>query len=195
MVFSLQTLVALELHYRYGFLVPGMIVEGPIVTIIAGFLASQGYLKLWMAYGVAVGADLIGDTLLYALGRFGGRRLIKRYGKYVGVHEARVEKLETHFACHSIKTILLGKLAHGIGAAVLAAAGIAKMPYAKFIGVNLAGTLVKSLILILVGFYFGRAYETANSYLNTVALGGLLLVVVILLVYFVPKQISKLLKK
>lgn len=154
MLFSLQSLVALELPYRYGFLVPGMIIEGPIITIIAGFLASQKYLNFWLAYVIAVAADLIGDSLLYGLGRFGGRRLIKRYGKYVGVQEARVEKLETHFTRHSGKTILIGKLAHGIGAMVLAAAGVARMPYKKFIGVNLAGTLVKSLVLLLVGFEF-----------------------------------------
>ena len=179
------------MHYRYGFLLPGMIIEGPIVTIIAGFLASQGVLGFWASYGVAVIADLIGDTLLYGAGFFGGRRFIRRYGKYVGLNEARIEALEGHFKKHSGKTILLGKLTHGIGAAILAAAGIAKMPYKKFIILNFFATLVKSLILLVIGLYFGRAYEQANSYLNLFALGGLLLVPLALFLFIVPRKLVK----
>lgn len=180
------------MHYRYGFLVPGMIIEGPVVAIIAGFLASQGYLNVWIAYSIAIFGDALGDSILYVLGRYGRRGIIARYGHWIGLHEARMIQLERHFTHHSIKTILLGKVAHGVGAAVIAAAGAAKMPYKKFMIVTLLVTVVKSLLFILVGFYFGKAYEAANSYLNIFEAAGMLLVVVGVLAYVIPRKLRRL---
>ena len=170
MVLSLDTAMQWLQHYRYLILFPGAIVEGPIITIIAGFFASLGYFNIFLAYGTIVLGDLTGDGLWYGLGGYFSRhRHIGRWGKFFGLTDERIQHLKKHFEKHSGKTLALGKLSHGIGTVFLVAAGAAKMPFWKFIYYNLLGTLVKSVFLILIGYYFGHALTKINSYLEFTA--------------------------
>lgn len=157
------------LNYKYWLLFPIAIIEGPIITILAGFMASVGQLNLAIAYLVVASGDLTGDCFYYALGRFGKDTFIKRWGRFIGITESRVLAIEHHFDEHSGKTLITGKFAHGIGAAFLVAAGIAKMPFGKYFWFSLFSTLVKSLILILIGYYFGFAATKIKTVLDLIA--------------------------
>ncbi len=151
------------MHYKYIVLFFVTIIEGPIVTIIAGFLISLGHLNFLLSYILIVIADLTGDSIYYSFGRWGKKRFINKYGKYFGMTTERVLRIEKHFEKHSGKTLFLGKVSHGIGAVFLVAAGMAEMPYQKFLWYNFIATIIKSLILILIGFYFGQALVKINS--------------------------------
>ena len=152
--------------WQYALLFPLAVVEGPIVTFIAGFLARQGSLHLPLIYPVVVFADLCADSAYYAVGRRGGRGFIDRWGRYLHVSERSVLRLEGHFRQHAGKTLLLGKLTMGMGPAILVAAGIGKTNYRTFLVWNLVATLPKSLAFLMLGFYFGYAYEQINRYLG-----------------------------
>ncbi len=164
-------------HYRYLLLFPLLVVEGPIITIIAGFLISLGSLNFPLAYGLAVTADLVGDTLYYLAGRYGANRVVDRWGKYLGVSWEKIDAFKRRFERHIGKTLLTGKLTHGAGGLILLAAGVARVPYLTFLWFNLLGTLPKSLVLLLLGYYFGHGYRRNNHYLTDVALLTMSLVV------------------
>jgi len=150
-----------------------------------------GYFYFLMIYLIAIIADVFGDVLYYALGRWGGTSVIKRWGRYFKFTENRLNQLEQHFYQHAGKTLLLGKLAHGIGGAILVAAGTAKMPLGKFIWYNFLGTLPKSLILLLIGYYFGKTYAKFSTYLDYTALGTAGLTIFLLLLYLSIKRLAK----
>ncbi len=166
---SLARIVQLLLQYKYYFLFPVAIVEGPIVATISGFLISKGILNFFAAYGVLVIGDVVGDSICYAIGRFGGRPFIKRWGYIFGIDETRVAATEKHFANHAATTLFFGKT-QPYGTVILAVAGISKMDYRKFLWINTLGTLIKSLIFITIGYYFGREYEKINKYINYVGI-------------------------
>ena len=84
--------------------------------------------------------------MYYELGYYGRQRLINRWGHFLGITLERVERLEKHFEKHSGKTLIIGKLSHGVGAVVLVAAGIARVPFRKFIWDNFIHSLPKSLL-------------------------------------------------
>ena len=175
-------------HYRYLLLFPLVAIEGPIVTVIAGFLASLGQMEFIIALIIVITGDLAGDTIYYLLGKWGGRPWMKRWGHYIGLNEHRIAKLETHFKKHPAKTLLLGKLAHGFGGPVLAAAGLADLPYLSFFLFNLAPTVPKSLLLFLLGFYFG----IVNNYFNSVIIILFSFSVLLCLLFFmIPRIFDK----
>jgi membrane protein DedA with SNARE-associated domain len=147
-------------------LFPITIVEGPIITIIAGFLASLKILEFFTTYAIVVIGDLVGDALYYILGRYGRSGFLDKWGKYIGLTAGNLQKVEGHFNDHGGKTLLFGKLSHGVGAAILTAAGMGNMRFGKFIFFNAAGTLPKSLLLMLAGYYFGSAVTHINSMLE-----------------------------
>jgi membrane protein DedA with SNARE-associated domain len=53
-MFSLIQVIGWLVHYKYVVLFPIMVVEGPIITVLAGFLASLGSLNLLAAYSIVV---------------------------------------------------------------------------------------------------------------------------------------------
>ena len=188
---SLQEIITLLIAYKYFFLFPLVVAEGPIVTVVAGFLSSLGYLDIFIAYALVVVGDVAGDCLYYAFGYYGGQKFVGRWGHFFGITWERVEKLEEHFKNHSGKTLIIGKFTHAIGAVVLVAAGMAKMPFWRFVLYNFIPTLPKSLILLLVGFYFGEAYNKINTYLDYTAIGTIGLAVIFIIIYFAVKKAGK----
>lgn len=192
MSFSLLNFVfTLLVDYRYLLLVPIVMIEGPIATIITGFLASFGLMNPYLAYPLIVVGDVLGDSLYYAFGRFGSKALLRGWGKYIGFTLERVEKLKEHFRKHAGKTLLLGKLTHFLGAGVLVAAGMAMMPFFPFVGYSILGTIPKSFLLFVVGFYFGQAYILINHYLDYAAFGMLVLVLLLFLFYYFYTHFGK----
>jgi membrane protein DedA with SNARE-associated domain len=171
-------------HYKYLVIFPFAVFEGPIITILAGFLASLGKLNFWIAYSVVVAGDIFSDTMYFYIGRFGRERFILKYGKYLGLNIRRVEIIERNFKTHPWKIFSFGKVAHGTGSLILTAAGLSRVPYLKFLGYNIPTTLANSFILIILGFYFGHAYASFNTYFDFVALFCILLLIV-LYVYFI----------
>jgi membrane protein DedA with SNARE-associated domain len=188
---SLQEIIILLIAHKYLFLFPFTVIEGPIVTVIAGFLSSLGYFNVFIAYGIIVIGDVAGDCLYYALGHYGGQRFVERWGRFFRVTRENVEKLENHFRNHSGKTLIIGKFTHAIGGVVLVAAGMAKMSLWKFIWYNFIATLPKSLILLLIGFYFGETYNKINRYLDYTAIGTIGLAIIFIGIYFIVKKVGK----
>jgi len=190
MFINLQQIVVWLVVYKYAVIFPVTIVEGPIVTVIAGFLAAHGLLNIFIVYPIIVLGDLTGDVLYYFVGKWGrNSNRVMRWVKYVGVTEKRIKKLEKHFARHSGKTLMAGKISHGVGSAVLFASGAAEMPIGRFIWFNLLGTLPKSLLFLLVGYYFGEAYKRISAYLDYTAITTFAIAVLLIIVYFLVVKI------
>jgi membrane protein DedA with SNARE-associated domain len=169
----------------YGYLVlfPGAVVEGPIITILAGFLISQGVMAFLPAALTVIAGDLVGDSLYYAAGR---------YGRRLPVIATRVHHVEAHFQAHAGKTLLLGKLTQGIGGVILMAAGAAPMPFGRFLGWNTLGTIPKTIGLLVHGYFFGAAYQQLDRYLHYAGWGIVLVVVLGILFYSViMKKVAK----
>jgi membrane protein DedA with SNARE-associated domain len=164
-VTSLDT--ALHILQSEGLLLlfPLAIVEGPIVTVIAAYLASLGYLNILAVFAAVVVADLVGDGILYALGRFGHRVILKKWGPRLHVDPSRLAEIEAHFRSRGGRTLIIGKLTHAVGFVILFAAGVSRMPFRSFILYNLLGTLPKSLFFAAIGYTIGYAYNEIESYI------------------------------
>ncbi len=195
MFFSLDKIISWLMVYKYEVLFPIAVAEGPIVTILGGFLSSLGYLNLFAVFAVVLLGDIVGDIIYYSLGRFLGRKCIEKYGHYIGFHQEYFLSFESKFEKHSGKTLIISKITHFFGGYFLVIAGITKMPFLRFVFFSFIGTLPKSLLLLLVGFYFGKMYVLIDNYFNDIgfALAGLVLLFVC--VHYGLKIMSKRLLK
>lgn len=169
-------ITALITSFGLLILAPIAIVEGPIVTVIAAWLASQGLLSLPSVFVVVVLADLVGDGLLYAVGRGLLGRLSPRWRVRLGLLPDKMAVLLDVFHTKGGRVLLAAKWTHAAGLPVLVAAGAARMPFARFLQFNLIGTIPKTLILLAIGYAFGSAHETIAGWIST---GGLVLVGVV----------------
>lgn len=151
-------LLALLSTHGIAILAPLAVIEGPIVTVIAAWLASLGLLNLWEVLICVVLADLVGDSLLYLAGRFGLDWMPLGWRKSLLLNQRKLVRLIRLFQTNGAKMLMIGKLTHGAGFAVLLAAGAARMPFLPFLTVNLVATVPKSLAFVALGYLAGAAY-------------------------------------
>lgn len=157
-------------YYKYALLFPVVVIEGPIITIIAGLLVASGQLNFWLTFFVVILGDLLGDIFYYLLGRFSIEKIRSNWLRFAGLTPERVSAVVVHFGDHGGKTLFVGKLSHGIGTVFLVAAGLAKMPVLQFLWYDSLATIFKSFVLLCLGYYYGNALSTIKSTLDIVAL-------------------------
>jgi len=168
-------------HYQYLILFPIVVIEGPIVSIVAGFIIAQGLMSFYIAFPLIVVADIFGDALYYALGRWG-----RKFGsKLFRVSDEKLKTLENYYKKNSGKAIITSKLAHGIGTVFLFAAGAAHMPFKKFLKYNILGTIPKSLTLLLIGYFYGQSVAHIGKYFDYFAIFTLVTGVILLSTYLI----------
>jgi membrane protein DedA with SNARE-associated domain len=162
---------AITLITTYGYLVifPLAIIEGPIITIIGGFLVSLGLLNPLLVYIVVIAGDIVGDALYYAIGRYGKNKFLRWVGRHIGLTEESFSKAHKHFVAHGWKTLMAAKLIQGVGVAGLVTAGAVRMPYARYMLLCLSVSALQSMLFLGVGIVFGHAYLSLNHYLNVFA--------------------------
>lgn len=133
----------------------GAFLEGPIVTVTAAALAGAGQLPWWGVWLAALVADVIGDTLLYALGRHGDRPGLARLLARLGLTDARREAL-THEVHTHLPRIIIGAKLVDIGAIpAYLAAGLANVGYRRFLAWIIPTTAVRSAVLVGIGYAAG----------------------------------------
>jgi membrane protein DedA with SNARE-associated domain len=158
-----DNIVHLLEQYGYLFLFLIAIAEGPIITIIGAFLASQGYFNIFAVYAVVVAGDLFGDLLYYCIGRLGRSGALAGVRRSFGMTDEDFAPIERYIRQHGAKILLFAKFTQ-TGFLVLPASGAARMPVGKFLWYNALGTFPKSLVLLIIGGFFGYAYNRINGY-------------------------------
>ena len=183
---TLTGTLALMTRYGYAIIFPIVVIEGPMITVLSGLLISLGVLNPILTYIIVVVGDVTGDLLYYWFGRVGSRTgWAKKYLRFFGYTEKSQEFLESHFRKHKGKTFVLGKLANGVGGAVLVAAGVAGVPISEFVWWNFICTVPKSLILLLIGYYIGNSYLQIGHYFDVVGYVTVGIAVLFILIYFI----------
>ncbi len=170
-----QEIIQFLNEYRYWILLPLMIIEGPIVTLIAAFMASMGVFNIYAVFILSVLGDILSDILFYGIGRKSGMQFVDHIGRRIGITRELVIKMEKFFVRHGGKTIIIVKSTTGLCWATFIAAGIVKMPFYKFLGSSFVGGLAWSSFLVFVGYFFGSFYGQISTYINYagIIVGGL----------------------
>ncbi|MHB8342107.1 MAG: DedA family protein [Mycobacteriales bacterium] len=149
-------------HYGY-FAVGGLVmledfgvpVPGETILIAAAVYAGAHQLNIFVVVIIAVVAAVIGDNIGYAIGRFGGRRLVLRYGRRLFITEARLDTAQAFFTRHGGKIVTIARFIEGLRQANGIVAGISDMPWLRFLAFNALGALLWVGLWSTVGYTAG----------------------------------------
>lgn len=178
--------VGLVDHYGYvGLFVAlllgnvGAPIGSEIVLPVAGGLTATGHLNfLWLTIAVAVLGELAGESIAYAVGRFGGVPAIERFGKYVGLHHQHLVRVHGFFERYGTFAIFICRFLPVIRGIAGFPAGVAEMNLAHFLLWTLLGSLIFCSALIGLGHALGGHLDTILPLLHR---GGTLVAVVAVL--------------
>ncbi|MDD3498502.1 MAG: DedA family protein [Candidatus Moranbacteria bacterium] len=155
-------------HHGYWIILPLMVIEGPVATIIAATLAALGAFNVLVVFMLSVLGDVVGDVILYGAGYKWGIGFVKNFGKYIGITENLVVRMEKYFKKHGGKTIFTVKSTTGLCWAAFTAAGIVKMDFWRFLKYSVLGGIIWSGFLVVMGYFYGYMWREVSGYIEWV---------------------------
>jgi len=173
-------------------------IPSALIMTISGFLFVTGPISLKailaLIFKVAIPAALgvtLGSYVIYYAAKFGGKFLIEKWGKYLGLYWADIEKLQTHFNGTRRDELLIG-LARIIpfvpSVAISAFCGILEMNVFRYFVVSFVGVFFRGIVLGAVGWQVGNVYEKyaqiISSIENTVLISTLFAVSVFIVLKY-----------
>jgi membrane protein DedA with SNARE-associated domain len=134
-------------------------VPSEVIQLFAGYLVSLHRMSLAAAVSAGVLGNLFGSWIAWSVGYYGGRPFIERWGRYIHVTPARLERSERWFDQHGEVAVLVGRCVPVIRTFISLPAGVARMPFWRFSAFTLIGCVPWVLGLTLLGVQVGPAWE------------------------------------
>lgn len=146
----------------------GVPVPGETVLILGAVYAGTGRLSVWLVGVLAFLAAVMGDNIGFAIGHFGGRRLVERYGRYILLTPERLDKATGFFERRGASIIVVARFIEGLRQANGIIAGTTGMHWARFLAFNAIGALLWVGMWTSVGYFSGdhitSIYNTVTRY-------------------------------
>lgn len=139
-------------------------VPSELVMPPAGYLAHRGEMNLWLAVLCGTVGSLIGSYINYFVSQIVGRPLIIKYGKYIGMSQRRLEKVEKYFEDHGEISVFVCRLLPVMRHLISIPAGLARMNLARFAAYTTLGAGLWMIVLAYIGFFIGENQELINQY-------------------------------
>ena len=110
--------------------------------------------------------SVVGALVGYAIGAWGGRPLLDRYGRYVGIGAEDLDRADRWFERWGSWAVFFGRMVPLVRTFVSYPAGISRMPIGRFIVFSTLGSLPWNLALIVAGYIVGENYEQIEAALK-----------------------------
>ncbi len=139
-----------------------------LILPFAGFLVSDvnaiepithGPWNFWIVVIVATIGNSVGSLVAYAIGAWGGRPFLERYGKYLLIRQHEIELADHFFQKYGAATAFFSRLLPVVRTFISFPAGVARMPLGKFILYSTLGAFPWSILLVFAGEQLGSRWQ------------------------------------
>ena len=168
----------------------GLPVGAELALIFGGVLANpashQGKpLQLVVVIIVATLGEVLGSLAGYGIGRFGGRPLVDRVGKYVLLTHKDLDRAEAWFARRGEPVVFFGRFIPLLRSFVSFAAGLGEMALAKFTIFTVVACAIWCTALCSLGYSLGTSYHhVLNAFSFAGYVLGALAVIAVVVVFW-----------
>jgi membrane-associated protein len=152
----------------------GFVIPGETAAILGGVDASRGHVVLWAVLLGVVAAAIVGDSVGYEVGRALGPRVLG--SRPLRRHRDRLAAARRFLARRGGWAVFLGRFIAFFRAVMPALAGIARMPYRRFLLFNALGGLVWGVGAVGLGYVAGNSYRAVE---HTVGRGAAVAAVIV----------------
>ena len=170
-------------------------IPSEVTMPLAGWMLVQARgLAAWQAAVIGglmggLGCTL-GSMLSYALGAWGGRPLIKRYGRWILVAEEDLENADHWFARWGDWAAFISRLLPIVRTFISFPAGVVKMNFPRFVVFTFAGSFIWCALLAWGGYVFGANWEQLRAAMRPFDI-PIALVILAALAYYIYHHVQK----
>ena len=172
----------------------GMVLEAILIIIpsefilaTGGILAANGVFSFIGAFITGLIGSVFCAVIIYAMGYYGGRPFIEKYGKFFFMKKEDIEKSDKWFAKYGMKAALFGRCLPIIRTFISLPIGIAKLDFKKFILYTTIGSIPWTLVFVGAGFYLGDNWTIVSSYISHLKLPFIIIFGLLVAWYFLKK--------
>ena len=189
---SLQTYGYLAVFLAVGLEAIGVPIPGETTLIAAGLYAGTTHrLSLVPLILVTIVAAILGDNIGYLIGRSGGYRLLRRYGRYIRVDEPKLKVGHYLFDRHGGKVVFIGRFISVLRTYVSFLAGVNLMNWRRFLAYNASGGILWAVVVCTGSYYLGTAVHRVSTVVTFVG-GGIAVVALIALFFYLRRNLRRL---
>lgn len=188
---SLENIQAIAQQYGYWAIFIGILLEnlgipipGETVTLVGGFLAGSDELNYWLVLGDAAAGAMLGGICGYWIGRIGGWALVVRLAGVFRISETRIITIKDKFTENAAKAVFLGRFFALLRIFAAPLAGIAEMPFPKFLLFNFLGAATWASVMVSLAYFAGKiiSLEQLVAWVSQFAIAALFIVVAIIVI-------------
>lgn len=199
MNFTIQNLDHLLALYGYWAVLVFVAIEsmgvpfpGETMLLAAAIYAgSTHHLNIWLVIAAAAAGAIIGDNVGYAVGREGGYRVLRRFGRLIWVRERELKLGEYLFLRHGGKVVFFGRFVSILRTYAAFLAGVNRMPYPRFFFFNATGGILWACLYGLGGYALGKSVDRIAGPLGVV-LGIIAASIIIAFLIFLKRNFNRL---
>jgi len=134
----------------------GIPFPGETMLLVAAIYAGTTHqLSLLLVIVAAASGAILGDNLGFWVGREGGYRLLRRYGRYLRLNERKLKLGQYLFLKHGGKVVFFGRFVAVLRAWAAFLAGTNRMRWPRFLFFNAAGGIVWATLYGIGGYLLG----------------------------------------
>lgn len=162
------------------------------LMVISGALMRNGTLNIPLTVIFAIAGCLCGITVSYILGRTAGKYLILKWGRWVGITEAHVNKAHQWFERFGKWLLFIGYFIPGIRHFTGLSAGMTYLKYKEFALFAYSGALVWVACFISIGYFLGDYWQALYDRLEDIDWITIsIILAAIIVIYFIIKKRAK----
>lgn len=159
----------------------GIPIPSEVIMTYGGFIAAPGGIVHVVAVAVigSLGTGL-GSAIGYAVGAWGGKPFLDKYGKFFGISPQKMLWAERWFCKYGESACIYTRLLPVVRTVVNVPAGLLNMDFKKFIVYSMVGAFPWCLVLACIGYILGENWESimGASHLLTYAVGAVVLFII-----------------
>jgi len=134
------------------------------ILLAAGVLVQQGYLDLGEAIAFGILGAIIGNQIGYLVGHRAGRPFVLKWGRYIKLTPERLEQVERLFARHGGRAVFVARFFSVSRLLEALVAGMSRMRWGTFVFYSVLGGAVWATAVVLVGYFFGQSWRSAQHW-------------------------------
>jgi len=139
-------------------------IPSEIIMPFSGYLVWEGRFALLSVILWGTIGNLIGSLIAYLVGFYGGRPLIEKYGRYILISKEELNHAQGWFEKYGAMSVFFSRMLPVIRTFISLPAGIAKMPFGKFLFYTFLGSLPWSFVLTYAGLITGENWTSIETY-------------------------------
>jgi membrane protein DedA with SNARE-associated domain len=170
-------------------------IPSEVILPLAGSLALEGRFTLVGVTAVGTLGSMMGALVFYALGYLFGeprvRFLMRRYGKWLMLSEADLDKALEWFDRYGEKVVFFGRMVPIVRSLISIPAGIASMNLGFFCLYTVIGTGMWSFLLAFAGYLLGKSWSLVSEWVSRYEKAAIVIGIVAIVIFFVRRLLQR----